>query len=267
VLANAEQDLKAAAAAKHGEARELFEKAAELVQTEASRVIGRSQSVLHRIASASDSSGTASASPVKSTAPLQHKAAAPALQETSATQAARAKPVATVEDSDWVERVQQRATAIVERLILTEDSQNWEWTRIFKPEYVNGSSKIVLFDPHLSHHHQVRNLKEFVIAISEASKPRELLVITSPSWNDAESASAKAFDRIAQDVFQNFGVVLTVKVDKAQHDRAVVCNNGTLFKLGRGLDIYKPATGLASHRHASRRVRRCEIDVFGIPEQ
>jgi hypothetical protein len=56
-------------------------------------------------------------------------------------------------------------------------------------------------------------------------------------------------------------------VDKAQHDRAVVCNNGTLFKLGRGLDIYKPATGLASHRHASRRVRRCEIDVFGIPEQ
>ena len=38
----------------------------------------------------------------------------------------------------------------------------------------------------------------------------------------------------------------------------------SLFKLGRGLDIYKPATGLASHRQASRKVRRTDIDVFAV---
>ena len=43
-------------------------------------------------------------------------------------------------------------------------------------------------------------------------------------------------------------------------------DHGVLFKLGRGLDVYKPATGLAAHRSASRRVRATEIDVFALPD-
>lgn len=264
VLANAEQDLKAAAAAKHGEARGLFEKAAELLASEAKAVTDRSLVVLHMI-------GSASEAPQRSLRPTAAVAAAPLVP---APKAALAKPVARAMSdtaavaaggSDWADAVQQRATQMVERFTLSEDAQNWEYSKIFKPDYLKGCSKIVLFDPHLSQHHQVRNLKEFVIAVAEAAKPKEMVVVTSPSWSDPESAAGKAFDKIAQDVFQNFGVVLTVKVDRSQHDRAVVCDNGVLFKLGRGLDIYKPATGLASHRPASRRVRRCEIDAFRTP--
>jgi len=38
-----------------------------------------------------------------------------------------------------------------------------------------------------------------------------------------------------------------------------------LFKVDRGLDIYKPAVGLAEHRSANRRVRKTDIDVFCRP--
>jgi hypothetical protein len=44
--------------------------------------------------------------------------------------------------------------------------------------------------------------------------------------------------------------------------RSFVLNNGYVFKLGRGLDIFKPAAGLASRDETLREVRVCEIDVF-----
>ena len=47
------------------------------------------------------------------------------------------------------------------------------------------------------------------------------------------------------------------------HDRFVTLDNGNVWKLGRGLDIYKPATGIASVQAALRKVRDCEIDIFG----
>ena len=53
-----------------------------------------------------------------------------------------------------------------------------------------------------------------------------------------------------------------VKVDDTIHDRYLVLDNGCVFKLGRGLDIYKPATGLAARDQSLRQVRACEIDVF-----
>ena len=49
------------------------------------------------------------------------------------------------------------------------------------------------------------------------------------------------------------------------HDRCLVLDHGVLFKLGRGLDIYKPAMGLAAHRSANRKVRETEIDIFALP--
>jgi len=60
-------------------------------------------------------------------------------------------------------------------------------------------------------------------------------------------------------------VALSLRYQAGLHDRYLVLDHGVLFKLGRGLDFYKPATGLAAHRPANRRVRETEIDVFTLP--
>jgi hypothetical protein len=72
-------------------------------------------------------------------------------------------------------------------------------------------------------------------------------------------------DEVSKDLFTLFGVALSLRREDGLHDRYLRLSHGVLFKLGRGLDMYKPATGLAAHRPASRRVRATEIDVFVQP--
>jgi hypothetical protein len=65
-----------------------------------------------------------------------------------------------------------------------------------------------------------------------------------------------------RNTFEKAGMRVVYKIDQEIHDRSFILDNGFVFKLGRGLDIYKPAAGLAAHDPSLRPVRRCEIDVF-----
>lgn len=70
------------------------------------------------------------------------------------------------------------------------------------------------------------------------------------------------FDDLARDVFNDHGISLDVSFSESLHDRYIFSDAGYVVKLGRGLDIYKPSTGLASHRQESRKVRACDITIF-----
>jgi hypothetical protein len=67
---------------------------------------------------------------------------------------------------------------------------------------------------------------------------------------------------LSKELFNNHGITLEIEISTGLHDRYVFSDAGYVAKLGRGLDIYKPSTGLASHRQESRRVRACEINIF-----
>ena len=170
-----------------------------------------------------------------------------------------------IEDGDWFEATQRNAKDIIERFRLNNGDSEWAFEKIFSPALLSGCNRLALIDPYLASPHQVRNLKEFLLVVAAAAKPKEILVITSGAWNEGSGANIRIMDEVGRDLFRDFGTALTIKVDSTIHDRYVVCDHGLLFKLGRGLDIYKPATGLASHRPASRRVRMTEIDVFSVP--
>lgn len=87
-------------------------------------------------------------------------------------------------------------------------------------------------------------------------------MLTSGKWNEGNGANIRSMNEAGVDLYRNYGTNLSISVDYTIHDRYVICDHGVLYKLGRGLDIYKPATGLASHRSANRRVRRTDIDVL-----
>jgi hypothetical protein len=167
-------------------------------------------------------------------------------------------------EGEWFERIQSDATETLKRLTLKDGDTDWPFERIFDKRLVAGCAKVALIDPYLVLPHQVRNLKEFVLVIAESAKPKELLVVTSSTWNEGTGANVRIMDEVGQDLFRSYGTSLSITVDPTIHDRYVVFDHGLLFKLGRGLDIYKPATGLASHRQASRKVRRTDIDVFAV---
>lgn len=247
VIANAEQDIRAAAMARIGGQREEFERESDILANEVLAVTAACEALL---VSTDPSEETYSSSPE----------AAVSLAPTLGVL------ISESIDGEWIEEMLGNATECLERLRLQDGESNWPTERIFKPELLAGCSRAVVIDPYLSLHHQMRNLKELLLAVAEAAKPKNILVITSGTWNEGAGANLKAFDQISADLFRNYGTCLTLRVDHTIHDRFVVCDHGVLFKLGRGLDIYKPATGLASHRSGNRRVRRTDIDILASPE-
>ena len=169
------------------------------------------------------------------------------------------------DEADWVSETQQKATIVVDRIRLQDGAIGWPYSRVFDTRLLKGALRMMLIDPYLASYHQIRNLNEFLLIVAEAARPKVIDIVTRSEPLDAVDHQNRAFDNTAKDLFQNFGITLTLQRKANLHDRYLVLDHGVLFKLGRGLDIYKPATGLAAHRPASRRVRETEVDVFAVP--
>ena len=180
--------------------------------------------------------------------------------------ASEVEHVATAEDDgSWVERVQREATVTVERLRLTDGATGWPYEKIFHQRFIKGGVRLRLIDPFLAQPHQIRNLKEFLLHIAEVCRPKEIELITGFADLELTGSQDRAIDSITKDLFQSYGVSLSIKRSEGLHDRYLILDHGVVFKLGRGLDIYKPATGLAAHRPANRRVRETGVDIFAVP--
>ena len=171
----------------------------------------------------------------------------------------------SVDDESWFERVQSEATVAVNRMRLTDGTTGWPFEKIFHEAWIKGALRIRLIDPFLAQPHQIRNLREFLLHIAEVCRPKKIEVITSFNSLELTSNQDRALDDYANDLFKSYGVSLSLTRTEGLHDRYLILGHGVVFKLGRGLDIYKPATGLAAHRPANRRVRETGIDVFAVP--
>jgi len=169
------------------------------------------------------------------------------------------------DDKNWFERVQSEATVAVNRIRLADGTTGWPYEKIFHEKWIKGALRLRLIDPFLAQSHQIRNLKEFLLHIAEVCRPKQIEVITGFCSVDLISNQDRAIDVYTKDLFQNYGVSLSVTRAEGLHDRYLILGHGVVFKLGRGLDLYKPATGLAAHRPANRRVRETGIDVFAVP--
>ena len=193
-------------------------------------------------------------------------AAAPAPGATTQKPTIAPAAMSTLDDEDWVNQTKGNATVVIDRVRLQEGSTGWPYSRLFDARLFSGALRITLIDPYLASHHQIRNLNEFLLHVSDVARPKTIEIVTRFEPLDASGHQDRAIDNTAKDLFQSFGVTLTLRRAENLHDRFLVLDHGVLFKLGRGLDIYKPATGLATHRPASRRVRETEIDIFALPD-
>lgn len=243
-LANAEQDILAAAMAQIGGEREKFDQECIAISAAIQLVIDECTKFM--LADGTDV--------------MDHAA------EIYIPAQSKPEAIDEVDSRQWFDDIMERATVSVERIRLLDGESGWPVEKIFRAELFSGCSKVVLIDPYLALPHQLRNLKEFLLAVAEAAKPKEIQVVTSGKWNEGNGANIRSMNEAGADLYRNYGTNLSISVDYTIHDRYVICDHGVLYKLGRGLDIYKPATGLAPHRSANRRVRRTDIDVFATED-
>lgn len=247
-LAGAEQDIKAAATAHVGGERETFERECDKIGEALTSVMEQCLPLIEP----DDESPEVASQEAPASAPAPRQVPESLLEQSGGL------------EGEWFERIQSDATETLKRLTLKDGDTEWPYERIFEKGLLAGCTRVALIDPYLALPHQVRNLKEFVLVIAECAKPKELIVVTSSTWNEGTGANVRIMEEVGEDLFRSYGTSLSITVDSTIHDRYVVFDHGVLFKLGRGLDIYKPATGLASHRQASRKVRRTDVDVFVV---
>lgn len=165
----------------------------------------------------------------------------------------------------WWAELPAKATTLLDRMKLTDGDSGWAWAKIFRPKWVKDVTHAVIEDPYLGKSHHHRNLREVIALLLEASpKIKTIDVKMRPPGIDDAERSRRFFDGLCAALFKENGVTLNVTERTDLHDRYVMLDSGVLFKLGRGLDIYKPATGLASSQQSARKVRQCEIDCFSI---
>ncbi len=167
-------------------------------------------------------------------------------------------------EAAWAQPIKAAATQLVDRFELQDGESKWPWTRIFGPKFLEGGRRVLLVDPYLAKHHQIRNLREFILHFSEGMALEHLHIITGPELQGSPGDDS-GLREVAHQLMKEKSINLTWDRDKSDHDRFVIVDSGAMFKCGRGLDIYKSVMGLAKTDSGLRRVRKCEIDVFGPP--
>ena len=165
-------------------------------------------------------------------------------------------------DGDWADQVQSDATVTIARLRMRNGERGWGYARVFPAPYLKGAVRVRLIDAYLAGAHQLRNLGELLLHLAESAGPKEVEVVTK--YSDAESTARqdREIDQLGAELFRTYGVALSLRREADVHDRYLILDHGVLFKLGRGLDFYKSATGLGRHRPDVREVRTTEVDVF-----
>jgi hypothetical protein len=187
--------------------------------------------------------------------------AAPQAGDSTKTEAAPSSSIRAFR-SDDLDAIRAAASELQQRHILTGGDRNWPMTKIFQPTYFAGASKMWLVDPYLTGKHQQRNLYEFLDAVLSQAAIKEVVVTTALKDRDGTLLS-RCLAQLDDNWYKSRGCRIVLVIHEEIHDRFIATDTGTIIKLGRGLDIYKPAVGIT--RPELRMVRECEIDVFRVP--
>jgi hypothetical protein len=177
-----------------------------------------------------------------------------------------AAPEAAVGDEeptlDQLEGIIAAATELVCRFELVNGKTGWSYSKLFLPQLLKGASSGLLVEPYLLKGHQMKNLIDFLSAIQAATQLKVFWLVTGLATEEKIAGTDERLNGLARDLFQQAGISLNWRREAGLHDRYVVFDNGVLFKLGRGLDIFQPAGGLALNNQELRKVRGCSVDVF-----
>jgi len=165
-------------------------------------------------------------------------------------------------NADWADQLLDSCKQLFASHRLKDGDSGWPLSKLFDPIIFSEANNIRIVDPYLFKPHQFRNLKELILHIVENSKPKVIDIHTSFPQLEFKEANEVALMDLSKELFSTHGVTLQYSYLPNLHDRYVIADSGYVVKLGRGLDIYKPSTGLAAHRSESRKVRACEINIF-----
>jgi hypothetical protein len=96
--------------------------------------------------------------------------------------------------SDWTGELLHKSTNLFTSDVLKDGETNWSYSRIFDYQIFTGVQKIRLVEPDLFKSHQIRNLRELLLFITQNSKRRFVEIFTSIFPIDRREYNQKCFN-------------------------------------------------------------------------
>eukprot|EP00730_Choanoeca_flexa_P004522 TRINITY_DN11721_c0_g2_i2.p1 TRINITY_DN11721_c0_g2~~TRINITY_DN11721_c0_g2_i2.p1 ORF type:complete len:249 (+),score=32.21 TRINITY_DN11721_c0_g2_i2:177-923(+) len=135
---------------------------------------------------------------------------------------------------------------------------------------IRTATEVRLEDPFIAAMHQLHNYVRFcelLVRVATNLKTIKLDTrVAEARWKDVQN---QCFQELKASL-QARGVAHHVRYDDSLHDRQVVCDNGHVVALGRGLDLYQPPPRdtrffVGMHDYGLRACKPCRIDIMYDP--
>ena len=160
-------------------------------------------------------------------------------------------------------RISQQERIIAPRHIAVRANQKGITYKSLFGEYLKGATQIEIIDPYIRAPFQIDNLIEFINLIREANTDAESIAISLNTNNtdDKIPEMIDIFDALTDDL-ATYGIEFTYTFE-ADHDRAIILNNGWTINLSRGLDIFEKFDrfSIAAARQTERRCREFSMTI------
>ena len=159
-------------------------------------------------------------------------------------------------------RILQQERVIAPRHIAVRANQKGVTYMSLFGEYLKGATQIEIIDPYIRAPFQIDNLIEFINLIREANTDVESIAISLNTNNtdDKIPEMIDIFDALTDDL-ATYGIEFTYKFE-ADHDRAIILNNGWTINLSRGLDIFEKFDRFSiAARQTERRCREFSMTI------
>lgn len=126
-------------------------------------------------------------------------------------------------------------------IVIAENQKGISYHKLFAP-YLEGTSKITIFDPYVRQFYQAKNVMEFiqmVLSIKPEGEDVEVKLVTKyDEYNEVEST--ERFE-LLKDSLEGSGVSFEFEFDQTPsfHARSIETDTGWKISIDRGLDIFQ----------------------------
>jgi len=151
-----------------------------------------------------------------------------------------------------------------EQICIESNSTGHSYTKIFGPFLDNTVLNALVEDPYIRSYHQIYNFLRFCeLMVKSCNKLKCIKLVTSLD-NQVNSPQKKGLTEIQASLTQH-NVSLEISYSDTLHDRQIRFDNGWIFKIGRGLDYFKPTEGKFCIGYCDYDFRQCHettVDIF-----
>lgn len=146
-------------------------------------------------------------------------------------------------------------------IVIKDDTAGYSYDILFGEYLGSGVTEVTIRDPYIRQRHQINCLISLLELLkSKCNLLKSIKLITG--FQDAEQ------DRNLKELkvdLANQSVNFIIEYSETLHDRSIWLNTGWVFKMGRGLDMFKKhesRNALGVYDYRFRRCYETEINIF-----